>query len=141
MKWFYLFLFEIIYYIVFFGVQISIYRGKLFPKLGLFHYNLHLVSFKFFLNKWFILKIFNVAFTKKKVRIKQIDGHTDSINSCQLINDDEIIFTISNDNTARLWDGNSGKQLHVYSNLHGGIIPQGRVDHENTKYLITWLII
>lgn len=69
-----------------------------------------------------------------KVKIKQINGHTDSISSCQLINNDQVIFTSSNDNTARLWDFHSGKELNVYPNLHDLTIPKACVNHSNTKY-------
>lgn len=71
---------------------------------------------------------------KIKVRIKEITGHADSISSCQLINNDNFIFTVSDDQTARLWAFNSGKELHVYENLHDLNIPKGRVSHDNTKY-------
>lgn len=71
-----------------------------------------------------------------KVKIKQINGHTESINSCQLIKDDQIIFTVSNDNTARLWDFTTGKELNIYGDLHDGIIPQAKVNHDFSRYAL-----
>ena len=70
-----------------------------------------------------------------KVRIKQINGHKDSINSCQLINKDQHIFTVSNDNTARIWNFKSGAELNSYKNLHDAIIPKARVSDDNSKYI------
>ena len=68
-----------------------------------------------------------------KVRIKCILGHTDSVNCCQLMNNDEIIFTVSNDHTARLWDFKSGKEIRVYSDLHSSDITKAKVSLDNTK--------
>jgi WD40 repeat protein len=72
-----------------------------------------------------------------EVQIKQITGHADSIVNCQLFKNSETIFTVSNDNTARLWDFSSGKELHVYSDLHdkNQPIPRGKLNDDNTKYL------
>ena len=74
-----------------------------------------------------------------EVRIKQIDGHTDSINNCQLLKfkSSDVIFTVSNDNTARLWEFNSGKELHVYKNLHDDNqpIPRAKVNYDNSKFV------
>jgi WD40 repeat protein len=74
--------------------------------------------------------------TSAEVRIKQIDGHTDSISNCELLKSGDTIFTVSDDNTARLWNFASGKQLHVYRNLHdqGQIIPRAKLSQDNTKY-------
>lgn len=70
-----------------------------------------------------------------KVRIKQINGHKDSVNSCQLIQNDEVIFTVSNDNSARVWKFATGEELCCYKNLHDAIIPRARVSRDNTKYI------
>ncbi|CAF0763944.1 unnamed protein product [Brachionus calyciflorus] len=69
-----------------------------------------------------------------EVRIKQINGHKDSVNTCQLIKDDEIIFTVSNDNTARLWNFHTGEEINSYKNLHDAIIPKARVSHDNSNW-------
>ncbi|RNA35068.1 WD repeat-containing 88 [Brachionus plicatilis] len=69
-----------------------------------------------------------------EVRIKQINGHKDSVSSCQLINNDQNIFTVSNDNTARIWNFNSGAELNTYKNLHEAIIPKARVSHDNSNW-------
>ncbi len=71
--------------------------------------------------------------TSAAVRIKCILGHKDSVNCCQLISNDEIIFTVSNDHTARLWDFKSGKELQVYSDLHSSDITKAKVSLDNTK--------
>ncbi len=76
----------------------------------------------------------NIIFSIQ-VKIKQINGHTESINSCQLIKNDEIIFTASNDNTVRLWDFTTGKELNIYGDLHGSIIPQAKVNHDFSRYI------
>ena len=47
--------------------------------------------------------------------------------------EDSKIFTCSNDNTARLWDTNSGAELVKFTNLHDGNISNGRVSQENNK--------
>lgn len=69
------------------------------------------------------------------VRIKCITGHKDSVNCCQLINDDEIIFTASSDKTARLWDFKTGKEIRVYSDLHNSDISSAKVCQDNTKFV------
>lgn len=69
------------------------------------------------------------------MRIKQINGHKDSVNSCQLISNDQKIFTVSNDNTARIWNFQSGAELNSYKNLHDAIIPKARVSHDNSRLI------
>ena len=68
-----------------------------------------------------------------QIQMIRIDGHTDTITSCQFIYDNKQIFTVSNDNTARVWDFETGEELKCFSNLHQSIIPKGKVNNENTK--------
>lgn len=68
-----------------------------------------------------------------EVGIKQIDGHKDSISSVQLIDNDSKMFTVSNDQTARIWDFVSGKELTCFRDLHATNISRARVNKENTK--------
>lgn len=70
-----------------------------------------------------------------EVRIKQIDGHEDSINNCQMLKSSDVIFTASDDNTARLWDFASGREIHKYTNLHeeGQSIPRVKLSSDDSK--------
>ena len=70
-----------------------------------------------------------------EVKIKQINGHNDSIINCQLFKSNENIFTVSNDNTARIWDFVTGRELHVYGDLHEEKQPitRGKLSDDNTK--------
>jgi len=65
------------------------------------------------------------------VQIKEITGHQDSVNNLKLINNDQTIFTVSNDRTARLWDFKTGKELHKFANLHETQIPCAQVTADN----------
>ena len=56
------------------------------------------------------------------------------MNNCELIRNEELIFTVSNDNTVKLWDFHTGKELHTYENLQANnTIPRAKVSHDNTK--------
>ena len=61
-------------------------------------------------------------------------GHTGAINTCQLIEDRQWLLTGSNDNTARIWNFNSGKQIHQYELGHQmAAIPAVRLNAEGTR--------
>ncbi|CAF1653396.1 unnamed protein product [Adineta ricciae] len=74
------------------------------------------------------------------VEIKLYHGHTGAINSCQLIEDKNWLITGSNDNTARVWDFNSGKQIHLYKLNHDmADIPAVRMNQQGTRlYSCSW---
>ena len=61
-------------------------------------------------------------------------GHTGPINTCQLIEDRDWLLTGSNDNTARLWNFHSGKQIHTYQLNHEmESVPAVRLNGEGTR--------
>ena len=68
-----------------------------------------------------------------EVGIKQIDGHSGSVKSVQLIDNDSKIFTASDDYTARIWDFVSGREIHCFTNLHENCISKARVNQETNK--------
>lgn len=68
------------------------------------------------------------------MEIKLYHGHTGPINSCQLIEDRDWLLTGSNDNTARLWNFHSGKQIHTYQLGHQmDAVPAARLNTQGTK--------
>lgn len=75
-----------------------------------------------------------------QVEIKLYHGHTGAINSCQLIENKNWLITGSNDNTARVWDFNTGKQIHLYKLNHDiASIPAVRINHDATRlYSCSW---
>ncbi|CAF1195103.1 unnamed protein product [Adineta steineri] len=75
-----------------------------------------------------------------EVEIKLYHGHTGPISSCQLIENKNWLFTGSNDQTARVWDFNSGKQINSYKLNHDmAEIPAVRVNQEVTRiYSCSW---
>ncbi len=63
-------------------------------------------------------------------------GHTGPINSCQLIENKNWLITGSNDNTARVWDFNNGKQIYQYKLNHDmAAVPAVRINQEATRYI------
>jgi len=53
-----------------------------------------------------------------------------------LIENKNWLVTGSNDNTARVWDFNSGKQINVYKLNHDmADIPAVRINQEATRYI------
>jgi len=70
-----------------------------------------------------------------EIRIKVIRGHTKAITSCQLIDNDQKIFTCADDNTARIWDFNSGEELQRFQLGHGDHVVFGRVTNDNKKFI------
>lgn len=62
-------------------------------------------------------------------------GHTGAINSCQLNENKNWLITGSNDNTARVWDFNNGKQIYQYKLNHDmAAVPAVRINQEATRY-------
>lgn len=59
--------------------------------------------------------------------------HSDSVVQSQLIENDKKLFTVSNDNTAYIWEFPTCYQLKSYSNLHKSSISCAKVSNDNTK--------
>ncbi|CAF2036189.1 unnamed protein product [Rotaria magnacalcarata] len=75
-----------------------------------------------------------------QVEIKLYHGHTGPVKSCQLIENKNWLITGSNDNTARIWDFQSGKEIHRYKLNHDmAAIPAVRINQEATRlYSCGW---
>eukprot|EP00058_Branchiostoma_floridae_P026803 XP_002612294.1 hypothetical protein BRAFLDRAFT_122527 [Branchiostoma floridae] len=59
-------------------------------------------------------------------------GHTDCVNRCKLCCQDQKIFTVSNDKTAKIWNIDTGAVLKTY-NCHDMYITSGDVSPDNTR--------
>ncbi|CAF2130374.1 unnamed protein product [Rotaria magnacalcarata] len=75
-----------------------------------------------------------------QVKIKSYHGHTKPIKTCQLIENQNWILTGSNDNTARLWNFDNGKEIHKYELNHDMASISGvRINHDHTRlYSSSW---
>ncbi|XP_046842114.1 WD repeat-containing protein 88-like [Xenia sp. Carnegie-2017] len=65
-----------------------------------------------------------------QVKIKVLRGHLDSVNSCQYFENDTRVLSSSNDQTVRIWDSESGKQLCVFDG-HTSYVSNCHIDHWN----------
>ncbi|XP_066290406.1 WD repeat-containing protein 88-like isoform X3 [Branchiostoma lanceolatum] len=68
------------------------------------------------------------------VKVKVMRGHTECVNRCKLCCQDQKIFTVSNDKTARIWDIDTGAVLKTY-NCHDMFITSGDISPDNTRFL------
>ncbi|XP_005093569.1 WD repeat-containing protein 88 [Aplysia californica] len=69
------------------------------------------------------------------VRIKVLQGHSESVNSCQFIQNTQKIFSASEDCSIRLWNFRTGKCIQTYDNLHEVNIPQAHSLPDGSKFL------
>ncbi|CAG5116079.1 unnamed protein product [Candidula unifasciata] len=69
------------------------------------------------------------------VRIKIFRGHTESVGSCQLIQNSEKVFSASDDCSVRLWDTSTGECLRCYKNLHTGNISQAHATLQGSRFV------
>jgi len=69
------------------------------------------------------------------VRIKVCNGHEDSVNTCQFIQDSRTIFSASTDCSVRLWDFKTGKCIQCFENLHENNIPQAHALPNGSKFV------
>ncbi|RUS84992.1 hypothetical protein EGW08_007237 [Elysia chlorotica] len=68
------------------------------------------------------------------VRIKVLQGHTDSANSCQFIEHDKVLSS-SSDCSVRIWNWKTRKCLKCYENLHKANIPQASATQDGKKFI------
>ena len=62
-----------------------------------------------------------------QVRIKVLRGHLDSVQSCTFIDNDKKVLTASHDRNVKLWDFESGENLHTYQG-HSQPVSQAQAD-------------
>ncbi|KAK3592529.1 hypothetical protein CHS0354_039876 [Potamilus streckersoni] len=69
------------------------------------------------------------------VRIKVIRGHSDAVNSCQYLRDDQRILTASSDRSIKLWTTDAGKLAHSFESAHSHIITEARATKDGKRFL------
>ncbi|TET34001.1 MAG: hypothetical protein E3J72_15525 [Planctomycetota bacterium] len=64
----------------------------------------------------------------------KLEGHWEHVNTAVLSTDSKLIATASFDNTARIWDAGTGRELH-YLEGHTGSIDSAIFDHSSERLL------
>jgi WD40 repeat protein len=54
---------------------------------------------------------------EKGIKVFNLTGHTDAINTLQFNPDNKTLITTSKDNTAKVWNANSGKPLYTFFSI------------------------
>jgi WD40 repeat protein len=79
---------------------------------------------------------FSIHLILIRTPMKSYHGHTESIKTCQLIENKNWLITGSNDNTARLWNINSGQEIQKYELNHTmAAVSAVRINQETTRYI------
>lgn len=69
------------------------------------------------------------------VRIKVLQGHNDSVNSCQFIQNNKTIFSSSTDCSVRFWNFKTAKCIKSFENLHEVNIPHAHSVPDGSRFL------
>ncbi|KAK0051368.1 WD repeat-containing protein 88 [Biomphalaria pfeifferi] len=70
-----------------------------------------------------------------KVRIRLLRGHLDSVNSCQFIEDADIVFSASSDCSVKLWNFRTGESIKSFNELHNNTITQAHCKPDGSRFL------
>uniref|UniRef100_A0A2C9KQD4 Uncharacterized protein n=1 Tax=Biomphalaria glabrata TaxID=6526 RepID=A0A2C9KQD4_BIOGL len=70
-----------------------------------------------------------------KVRIRLLRGHLDSVNSCQFVEDADIVFSASSDCSVKLWNFRTGESIKSFNELHNNTITQAHCKPDGSRFL------
>ena len=68
-----------------------------------------------------------------QVKIRVFRGHTESVNSCNYIDNDTKILSGSSDKTSRIWDINTGELKHHYTGGHEAAISEISINDNSRR--------
>lgn len=69
-----------------------------------------------------------------QVKIRVFRGHTDSVNSCNYIDNDTKILSGSSDKSSRIWDIDTGELKHHYTGGHEGAISETSINDNSRRW-------
>lgn len=67
------------------------------------------------------------------MKIRVFRGHTDSVNSCNYIDNDTKILSGSSDKSSRIWDIDTGELKHHYTGGHDGAISETSINDNSRR--------
>lgn len=67
------------------------------------------------------------------MKIRVFRGHTDSVNSCNYIDNDTKILSGSSDRSSRIWDIDTGELKHHYTGGHEGAISETSINDNSRR--------
>ncbi|KAH9519171.1 hypothetical protein Btru_074887 [Bulinus truncatus] len=70
-----------------------------------------------------------------KVRIRLLRGHLDSVNSCQFIEEADIVFSASSDCSVKLWNFKTGECIKSFDDLHATSISKAHCTPDGSRFL------
>lgn len=70
-----------------------------------------------------------------QVKIRVFRGHTDSVNSCNYIDNDTKILSGSSDKSSRIWDIDTGELKHHYTGGHEGAISETSINDNSRRFV------
>lgn len=68
------------------------------------------------------------------MKIRVFRGHTDSVNSCNYIDNDTKILSGSSDKSSRIWDIDTGELKHHYTGGHEGAISETSINDNSRRW-------